>query len=612
MPEELSIQPTVLAELRRQIASRDTTDEDIFLSLRALQRLGLSSADLRVHIERIRAANDMTTDNDVVEENCLLALDMIAGTLPHESLRWDSAETARIFLPKVIRPDLLSRGLAPALKPSDMLPPRPTREIMKDESANIVERIMAGLSRYDIAPRRADLYRVPKAGMTTRPAALLAPDDRVIFEALALEINSALERSLPDAVVWPRATDSLVPYSGFATLPESWNEPYVIVTDIESFYECVDHTLLASFIGSELGKHSQYLKALESFLDATMSSRIGLPQGPNASDVFASAYLLPIDALITDQAWLYARYADDFIISAATIVDGRRKIESLEGLLREVGLRLNVSKTKVMRRDTYLGNLNKPSQQVERLRNEIRDLTINRLRDSDDEDELAAILEGYGVDEEIMWGLFYNHTVTLDEVLEDVGDLFAPSLVDSYGEYFNRQARRLGREKLPDDMLGTERDLRECLVILAGASKFVPLKSVDDVLKWFPRLAQHASAYLRSIASEHIRPVGNFLVRWLDPPADTDWVTAWLCNVAEFHPAVVNKRLHDVMTRLVEDSTVGLLTRTGAARALAAAGKLDPASYDVLMKTSTAAIRSELVLALADSMQQPNAQPEIE
>src|ERR1700722_11075152 len=135
MPEELSVQPTVLAELGRQIASHDTTDEDIFLPLRALQRLGLSSADLMVHIERIRDANDVTIDHDVVEENCLLALDMIVGTLPHESLRWDSAETARIFLPKVVRPELLSRGLAAALKPSDMLPPRPAREIKETENA---------------------------------------------------------------------------------------------------------------------------------------------------------------------------------------------------------------------------------------------------------------------------------------------------------------------------------------------------------------------------------------------------------------------------------------------------------------------------------------------
>jgi hypothetical protein len=197
-------------------------------------------------------------------------------------------------------------------------------------------------------------------------------------------------------------------------------------------------------------------------------------------------------------------------------------------------------------------------------------------------------------------GLFYNHSITLDDVLEESVELFQPSLVDSYERYFIRQARRLRRDKLPDDMLSTERDLRECLIILSGASRFVPLTWIDSVLKWFPRLAQHSSIYLRSVAVAHSRSVSNLIIQWLDPPADTDWVTAWLCNIAEFRPAVVSKRLRDVMTRLAEDDKVGLLTRVGAARALAAAGKLDASTYETLMATSTAAIRAELLLAQAD------------
>ena len=550
-----------LAALRRQIESREASADDIFLPLRALQRLGLTSADLRVHVERIRAANDVTTDNETVELNCLLALDMIAGSLPNDSLRWDAAETARIYLPKVVKPELLSRGLATALKPSDMLPPRPTFEVTEVQEIETAQRVIARLSSYEIEPQKADFYRVPKAGMITRPAALLAPDDRVIFEALSLEINTELERSLPEAVIWPRSTGAVVPYSNFAALPKAWDDAYIIVADIESFYECVDHTLLAGFISSELGKHTQYLKALESFLDAIMSSSTGLPQGPNASEVFASAYLLPVDSMLVSQAWLFARYADDFLISADSIVDGRRKIESLEGLLREVGLRLNCAKTKVMRRDTYLANLDKPSPQVEKLRKEIQNLTVARLRSSEDESDVAEILAEAGVDEQILWDLFYNQTVTLDEVLVQVRDLFRPPLVDSYVEYFTRVARRLRSERLPDDMLGTERDLKECLVVLASSNRYVDLKLVDVVLKWFPRLAQHTSAYLRSIADDHSRSVGTFIIRWLNPPADTDWVTAWLCNVAEFYPDLITRRVQDVMVRLVRDENVGLLTR---------------------------------------------------
>ncbi len=613
MTEELSVQPTALAALHQQIASPDATVDAILLPLRALQHMGSTSADLRVHIERIRAANDVTMDDDTVESNCLLALDIISGSLSRDALRWDAAELARIYLPKAVRPEAMSRGLLTALKPSDMLPPRPKLEVTRSENMRIIERIVSRLSHHEIVPQQADFYRVPKAGMTTRPAALLAPDDRIIFEALALEIDAELAQRLPETVIWPRSADNLVSHSVFARLPKAWPEAYVIVADIESFYECIDHTLLASFISSELGKRTQYLKALESFLDATMSSRIGLPQGPNASDIFASAYLLAADSLLASQTWSFARYADDFLVGADSMVDGRRKIESLERLLRELGLRLNVSKTKVMRRDTYLANLDKPSQQVERLRKEIQSLTEARLRDSEDESEVAQILEEAGVDEQVLWDLFYNQVTTLDEVIEEVGDLFQPPLVDSYAEYFIRVARRLHRERLPEDMLGTERDLRECLVVLAGASRSVNLESVDEVLKWFPRLAQHTSAYLRSIASANGRAVSRFITRWLDPPADTDWVTAWLCNAAEVNPDLISKRLHEVMVRLVRNERFGLLTRAGAARALAAGKKLDQASFDKLLQTSTAAIRSEMILAaLADPERYPSTRDAIE
>jgi hypothetical protein len=266
-----------------------------------------------------------------------------------------------------------------------------------------------------------------------------------------------------------------------------------------------------------------------------------------------------------------------------------------------------------MRRDTYLANLDKPSPQVERLRKEIQDLTEARLRSSEDESDVAAILEEAGVDDQVLWDLFYNQVTTLDEVIEEVRDLFKPPLVDSYAEYFTHVAQSLMHERLPADMLGTEGDLRECLVVLASAKRQVRLKFVDTVLKWFPRLAQHTSAYLRSIAGVNSPSVSRLIYRWLDPPADTDWVTAWLANVAEVNPGLISNRLHEAMIKLVRNEHVGLLTRAGAARALAAGKKLDQASFYKLLQTSTAAIRSEMILAaLADPESYPSTREAIE
>ena len=89
MSDELSVRPIALDLLRRQLESPDATADDILLPLRALQRIGLSNIDLQVHVERMRAVNDVTGDDPFFERNAVLALEMIEGLIPSYALRWD-------------------------------------------------------------------------------------------------------------------------------------------------------------------------------------------------------------------------------------------------------------------------------------------------------------------------------------------------------------------------------------------------------------------------------------------------------------------------------------------------------------------------------------------
>ncbi|MEJ3747896.1 RNA-directed DNA polymerase [Actinomycetes bacterium KLBMP 9797] len=596
MADELTVVPSALASLRRQLANPEATLDDILLPLRALQRMGLEKADLRVHLERSRAVNDAIEQDDTVEENALLALDLVAGEIPGASLRWDPAEMAKIRLPGAIVIQELGRTIPAALAPHDMLPPRAAAQLPPHIRERMLDRLQARLRNFEVEPRRAEFFRVPKAGMTSRPAALLAPEDRLLYEGLADQVTSALQAFLPPPVVWPRPDDGDPSYEKFSMAPADWNQRYVVTADIESFYECIDHALLASFVGAHLKGKAAYLLALESFLDAVMGATVGLPQGPPASEVFASAYLLPVDVNISRAGWSYVRYADDLLVGADTITDGRRKIETLETALREIGLRLNVSKTKIMRTATYLGMLNKPSRRVERLRDQIRQIAENQLRRSEDSEEVESMLREVGVEEEVLWDLLYHRTTTLEEVLDEVRDKLRPPMVEAYGLYFERVAREL-RTGLFDEEIGSvEKDLRECLTFLASAKHSIDLKSVNQVLKWFPRLARHTAIYLRSIAPNAERDVAEMLRMWLKPGADTDWVTSWLCYVVESSPTLVSSGLEASLRRLARDRSVGLLTRTGAVRALAAAKRLDSVTWDQLLDDASPTIRSELIL----------------
>jgi len=75
--------PSALDALRAQLATPAELS-DIECSLDGLLALGLSEFDLVVHIERLRATNDATAEDELTEENCLEALDLLYKKAAHD------------------------------------------------------------------------------------------------------------------------------------------------------------------------------------------------------------------------------------------------------------------------------------------------------------------------------------------------------------------------------------------------------------------------------------------------------------------------------------------------------------------------------------------------
>jgi Reverse transcriptase (RNA-dependent DNA polymerase) len=604
MPSELAL-PHSLQMLRQRLAS-EATPMDVLQVLRGLQQLGVTQAEMQVHVERLRAVNDVVTQSGVLENNATMALDMIDGRLPHLSLRWDAAEIARIYLPEAVGFQELQTSLEYAFLPSDLLPPRPADSPPPEIAESFTLEVRMFLKESRAMPTRADFYRVPKAAFTSRPAALLAPGDRLVYEALGTSIVPALGRALPEGVLWPRDRSAPPSREVVSERPLHWGSNYIVRADVESFYEAISHSLLQTFVGLHLRVSPAYLQALESFLTAIMGSEIGLPQGPRSSDIFASAYLLPVDNWLLEQKWPFVRYADDYYFPAESVVEGRKRIERLEAVLREIGLTLNASKTRLMRLATYQRGVTGRSPRVEALRHRVKSLTEERLRAAEEAEEVESILGERGIDEETLWALLYHNTISIDEVIRDAEELLTPTLGESYARYFAEVCEALGRDQPPDDMLSTERDLSECLVFLAGARQAVQLQHVDVALRWFPRVAQYAAFYFQALAPSHSGPIRDFLKAWLGPPTDTDWVTAWLCFVAESAPTIVNGDFRNTLEQVALATDNGLLTRTGAIRALAAARSLREDVWRRVLDEASPAIRLELAFtALADSAAYP-------
>lgn len=591
--------PDILALLRERLrAERDA--ESVLQVLRALQRLGLSKGDLVIHLERLRVENDLREDDPDFEERALLALGLIEGDEPG-GLRWDAAEQAAIWLAQSLDEQLLRMAVDHAITPSDLLPPRPSDRPPAPLVGFLVREHLRHLKNFEAIPERAEQFRVPKVAFTTRPAALLAPSDRLSYESLASIVEDRLDECLVGEVKWPRRRASPPATDTFAREPLDWDAPYIVKADVASFYERIDHSLLAVFASLRLHVRSAEAQAVEAFLDAVMASSVGLPQGSPASDVFASLYLLPVDERLSSAGWRFIRYADDYYISAETPTDGRLRLARLEGWLQELGLSLNVEKTQVMRRATYERGLMNRSKSLERVRNRVRQMREARLLHSDDSDDVAETLRDAGVDEQVLFDLLYHQTTTLEEVLEEVREQLEPPMVDSYGILFRELAVALEHEGVDEDPARIERDLRQCLVVLAGARRAVRFDLLSTVMQWFPRTVPHVATYLSSVADDYPEEAAALLRRWLRPLVDTDWVTGWLCYAAERSESLRSATLVPIFHHITADARAGWLTRMAASRVLALAGTLDEGTWQNLYGQAPPAVRAELMFSVTAS-----------
>lgn len=561
--------------------------------LRVLQRLGMTKSELIVHIERLRAVNDVSDDREQVEENAVLALEIVAGST-RLGLDWGAGETAAAWLPRALSREHLDSGADAALAPSDLLPARPRFPNDNDLAARMSLRQWLELSQHAYKPTTADFFRSPKAGLTTRPAALLAPQDRLVYEALAEVITPKMSSACPPHVVWPRDRTPRGNYSEFAEAPRSWDVEFVVRTDIASYYESIDHAFLAVVLGRTLATGGAFTIALEAFLDTVMNSTVGLPQGPAASDVLASAYLTDIDRELERREWPVMRYADDMLIGAGSFAEARDRLRELEALLRERGLQLSNEKTRVIRAKTYVRILEEPTEKLGFRQIVQRDVEewLEVHPQSDDEE----ILRGVGISEESLWDLFYHGTITLTDALAQVQDRLLPPWIVAYQRVFTAEAQRLRAGGYADDRGAlTTSELRECLLFMTAGAKSTELEDVNAVLNWHPTLVRNVSDYLAVLGESEPQRVADFLASRMTTDLDSDLELAWLLDAAVKGSRTAEAMAESLAT--MSQSTSRPLSRATATRALATTGQLTAERWRDVLLASSAAMRAELLLA---------------
>jgi len=209
-------------------------------------------------------------------------------------------------------------------------------------------------------PSPATRIYLPKPSGLQRPITLLSIEDQVVWQGVAnifakdlarrrkaVELRSVFSNILgrPHNNIF-HVKNWKFGYKHFQDkLRTYYNKGYrwVCYLDLAAFYDTISHDLLLKTLhprGATQFKDTvlKWLKVW-SARRAAFTHAHGIPQGPQASNVLAEFFLLPIDEEMASRtSFIYLRYVDDIRLLAKDEYQLRRAAVKLEVLLRDKGL----------------------------------------------------------------------------------------------------------------------------------------------------------------------------------------------------------------------------------------------------------------------------------
>lgn len=277
------------------------------------------------------------------------------------------------ILAEAIEPDVLAEawqgvrrgGRSPGID-------RVTVETYARSAATRLERLRASVldGTYQPSPYKRVLR--PKQTGGFRAVAIPTVQDRILHAAFAKRLESRVGRGFSSRSFAYRV--GLGPRRAAAGLvrllrPDSW----VIIADIEKFFDTVDHQRLAAIlVASGIDRLSirraiEWMRAPVADAGYRLQPVRGLPQGSPLSPLLANLYLADFDRMLEHQGFEHVRFADDFVVIAPSREDAVRGLRLLtDWLWNERGLRIKREKTSYIEAAegvSFLGYLIRPNRQ---------------------------------------------------------------------------------------------------------------------------------------------------------------------------------------------------------------------------------------------------------
>lgn len=227
-----------------------------------------------------------------------------------------------------------------------------------DENLEInLESLSEQLKRgnFKFSPSRP--YLIPKANGNFRPLQISEVSDRVILKGIALILEEELRTVLlPGRGVSFAYEKGQGMQDALFKIKEHYDNGshYVYEADIVDFFGTVNRANIVKRVCEQLPDPSLNelinkgitprvagLERIPPDLRVLFADKGGIPQGNPLSPLFSNVYLSPFDSFMMKEGFNLVRYADDFVVLAASVNSAKAAYLSSRSYLKET-LNLNI------------------------------------------------------------------------------------------------------------------------------------------------------------------------------------------------------------------------------------------------------------------------------
>ena len=219
-----------------------------------------------------------------------------------------------------------------------------------------LDRLQSELQEDSYQPQPVRQVQIPKAGKPGEFRTLGIPTiyDRVCQQALLNRLEPIFEPVFDEANFGYRRGRSTKD-----AMRKVWKEiqsggEWIVDADLKDFFGSVDHEKLLTLVAQRVAD-GRVLRLVKAMLKAgsygkgqLFPSERGTPQGGVVSPLLSNVLLTPFDQEMRRKGFQLTRYADDWVITCKSAAEARAALEAATRILEQLGVRLNLQKTRIV------------------------------------------------------------------------------------------------------------------------------------------------------------------------------------------------------------------------------------------------------------------------